>query len=46
MKDYYKMMRRIRHLLKDEYSDLLVGMQEEVDRRWERLKARSENPLL
>lgn len=44
--DWIKMMGRTKHLVKPENADIVNEMQNEVDRRWERLKARSENPLL
>ncbi len=44
--EFFKLMGRTKHLLKPEYENLLMGVQNEVDRRWERLKARDESPLL
>lgn len=35
-----------RHLCSEEYAAVATEVQEEVDRRWRRLKAMSENPLL
>ena len=40
------MMGRTKHLVKEEYADVVADIQNEVDRRFERLKARAENPLL
>lgn len=39
-------MGRTRHLAEASYSGVAEGIQAEVDRRWERLKARAEHPLL
>lgn len=44
--DWLKMMGRTKHLVKPEYADIVESIQKEVDRRWERLKARHANPLL
>ncbi|MCT4599118.1 MAG: thiamine pyrophosphate-dependent enzyme [Vallitalea sp.] len=46
MTDFFKMMGRTKHLVKPEYEGVMNGIQEEVDRRWERLKARNDSPLL
>lgn len=40
------MMGRTKHLEKEQYREIVEEIQSEVDRRWERLKARAENPLL
>jgi len=40
------MMGRTRHLIKPEYADILHSMEAEVERRWQRLKAMHEHPLL
>ena len=40
------MMGRTKHMKKEEYQDVVGIIQEEVDRRFERLKARAEHPLL
>lgn len=34
------------HLLKPEYADVVADLQQEVDRRWTRLKAMHESPVL
>ena len=39
-------MGRTKHLVKPEYQKIVEEIQSEVDRRWERLKARAEHPLL
>lgn len=39
-------MGRTKHLLKEEYREVTDALQKEVDRRYERLKARAANPLL
>lgn len=44
--DWFEMMGRTKHLKKQAYGDITDAVQREVDRRWERLKARSEHPLL
>ncbi len=44
--DWLTMMGRTKHLRKEEYKDIVEEIQMEVDRRWERLRARAENPLL
>lgn len=40
------MMGRTKHLTKPEYEDIVTDIQAEVDRRFERLKAKAEHPLL
>ena len=44
--DWLKMMGRTRHLCDDNYSEIRHSIQQEVDRRWNRLKAMSEHPEL
>lgn len=44
--DWLAMMGRTHHLTGDAYEETAKAIQEEVDRRWERLKARAGNPLL
>lgn len=44
--DWLKLMGRTRHLAEASYSRVAEEIQAEVDRRWERLKARAEHPLL
>lgn len=44
--DWLKMMGRTRHLTEESYRQTAKEIQAEVDRRWERLKARAEHPLL
>jgi len=43
---WFEMMGRTRHLTKPEHSDTLSQIQTEINRRWERLKARSKSALL
>lgn len=43
---FFKRLGVVKHLLTPEYADELEGIQQEVDRRWNRLKAMSEHPLL
>ena len=44
--DWLKQMGRTKHLTKPEYEEVVSSIQEEVDRRWDRLKARADHPLL
>jgi len=44
--DWLSMMGRTKHLTKPEYEDIVTDIQAEVDRRFERLKAKAEHPLL
>lgn len=44
--DWLKMMGRTKHLQKPEYEAIVAQMQAEVDRRWQRLKARAQSDLL
>lgn len=44
--DWFSMMGRTKHLLKEEYRPVMEEIQNEIDRRWERLKARAAHPLL
>jgi pyruvate ferredoxin oxidoreductase alpha subunit len=44
--DWLKTMGKTRHLIKEDNADLVEEFQNEVDRRWLRLKAMNENPLL
>jgi pyruvate ferredoxin oxidoreductase alpha subunit len=46
MKEYLGMMGKTRHLLKEGNRAMLEQSQQEVDRRWERLKAMHDHPLL
>lgn len=43
---WLSMMGRTKHLQKDEYRGVAEEMQKEIDRRFEVLKAKSENPIL
>jgi pyruvate ferredoxin oxidoreductase alpha subunit len=45
-RDWLQMMGKSKHLLRSEYSENLANFQGEIDRRWERLKARALHPLL
>lgn len=42
--DWLKMMGKTKHMLND--SELLSAFEEEIERRWEQLKLKHENPLL
>lgn len=44
--DFLSRMGRTKHLLKAEYVEVTEALQKEVDRRFERLMAKAENPLL
>ena len=44
--EWLKTMGKTRHLTKEDYADIVEEFQNEVNRRWERLKAMHENPLL
>ena len=44
--DWLAMMGRTKHLAKAEYASIAAEIQAEVDRRFERLKARANHPLL
>ena len=44
--EWLKMMGKTRHLTKPEHADILRAFEEEVERRWRRLKAKHENPYL
>ncbi len=44
--DWLSMMGRTKHLVKDEYKMVVESLQEEVDRRFQRLLAKSESPYL
>ncbi len=44
--DWLKLMGRTKHLTRPEYEEVVSSIQEEVDRRWQRLKARAEHPML
>lgn len=46
LSDWLFMMGKAKHLLRPENADHLKDFQQEVDRRWYRLKARAEHPLL
>lgn len=46
VKDWISKMGKTAHLLKPENIGALKTFQEEIDRRWERLKARASNPVL
>lgn len=44
--DWLSMMGRTKHLLREEYRDIVEGLQNEVDRRFRCLKEKSSNPCL
>ena len=44
--DWLGMMGKTRHLLKPEHSEILYAFEREMERRWKRLKAMHEHPLL
>lgn len=44
--EWLQMMGRTKHLVKEEYGEIVAEMQEEIDRRFQRLVAKSENEYL
>jgi len=44
--EWLKMMGKTKHMVKDDYKPELESFEKEVERRWQRLKAMAENPLL
>ncbi|MEQ2525970.1 pyruvate synthase [Robertmurraya yapensis] len=44
--DWLKYMGKTKHLLKEENKQILSDFEQEIERRWQRLKAQHENPLL
>jgi len=44
--DWLKLMGKTKHLLRPENADLFAEFENEVERRWQRLKAKHENPVL
>lgn len=44
--NWLSMMGRTKHLANERYTDIVGEIQTEVDRRWGRLKARAEHPML
>ena len=46
MSDWLKLMGKTRHLLSSANAAIVEGIQAETDRRWARLKAMHEHPLL
>ncbi len=46
VEDWLGQMGKTKHLLKPENAHVLQEFKDEVERRWERLKAKSENPVL
>lgn len=46
LSDWLKTMGKTKHLVKPEYEEAYKSFENEVERRWVRLKARSENPVL
>lgn len=46
VKDWLKQMGKAKHMLKEDYADILKDFEEEVELRWRRLKAKHENPIL
>ncbi|MBQ3055141.1 MAG: pyruvate synthase [Oscillospiraceae bacterium] len=46
VKEWFSMMGRTKHLAQEKYQGITEEIQAEVDRRWARLKARHEHPLL
>ncbi|WP_442599268.1 thiamine pyrophosphate-dependent enzyme [Neobacillus sp. D3-1R] len=46
LSEWLKYMGKTKHLLKEENKDVLLGFEAEVEKRWQRLKAKHENPYL
>jgi len=46
LSDWLKQMGKTRHMTKPEYEEAYKAFEQEVDRRWSRLKAKHENPYL
>jgi len=46
LSEWLKKMGKTRHMTKPEYADALKAFEDEVERRWQRLKAKHENPYL
>jgi pyruvate ferredoxin oxidoreductase alpha subunit len=46
LSDWLKQMGKTKHMTKPEYEDSYKSFENEVDRRWSRLKAKHENPYL
>lgn len=44
--DWFAMMGRTKHLCKPEYEEVIMSVQEEIDKRFRRLKEKAENPYL
>ncbi|MFE8698011.1 thiamine pyrophosphate-dependent enzyme [Cytobacillus sp. FJAT-53684] len=44
--EWLKYMGKTKHLLKEENSDLLAELEEEIEHRWQRILAKHENPYL
>lgn len=46
LQDWLKYMGKTKHLLKEENQHILSDFEKEIERRWQRLKAQHESPLL
>ena len=44
--DFYNTMGRTKHMMSPDFEDIVEESQREVDRRWERLKAKHDNPTI
>lgn len=44
--EWLSMLGKTKHLLRPEYAETLKGFEEEIERRWVRLKAKHQNPYL
>jgi len=44
--EWLKTMGKTKHLIKPEYKEIVADFEKEVERRWRRLKAMHEHPLL
>ena len=46
LSSWFKMMGKTRHLLKDDNKHIIESAEKEIERRWKRLNAMHENPIL
>jgi pyruvate ferredoxin oxidoreductase alpha subunit len=46
LSDWLKYMGKTKHILKEENKDILMDFEAEVEKRWQRLKVKHENPYL
>lgn len=46
VRDFLAMMGKTKHLLKPQNADLLSRIEEDIQERWERIRARNDSPVL